>query len=191
MAKCLKGILSIDSKKRYDCAHALYALGELTAEEYVEYQTKKAEKTSDTTLVFAQLQPDRDTYTSDEWNLRQQLVLKAYKKFNNMKKIIAYAIVILDQTFKFDVAEEFAWAMIYSAFVLGSYYNNERCRILVESYRRIVDEERDNQYLIDTLADFAVDYTSVEVSMWESKKYKSFSMFLATVLKNPLKKSKV
>ena len=81
--------------------------------------------------------------------------------------------------------------MIYSAFVLGSYYNNERCRILIESYRKIVDVDRDKQYLIDKIADFAVEYTSVEVSMWESKKYKSFSMFLATVLKNPLKKSKV
>lgn len=191
MAKCLKGILSIDSKKRYDCAHALYALGELTAEEYVEYQTKKAEKNIDSTLSFAPLQPDRDTYTSDEWNVRQQIVLKAYKKFNNMKKIIANAIVILDQKFRCDVAEEFAWAMIYSAFVLGSYYNNERCRILIESYRKIVDVDRDKQYLIDTLADFAIEYTSVEVSMWESKKYKSFSMFLATVLKNPFKKSKV
>lgn len=190
MAKCLKGVLNIDAKKRYNCAHALYTLGQMSAEEYVEYETKTAEKKTDTTLVFAPLQPDRDTYTSDEWNLRQQLVLKAYKKFNNMKKVIAFAIVVLDNSFQTDVATEFAWAMIYSAFVLGSYYNQERCRILIESYRKIVDIERDKDYLIDKIADFAVEYTNVEVSLWESKKYKSFSMFLATVLKNPLKKVK-
>ena len=93
MAKCLKRHFEYRRKKRYDCAHALYALGELTAEEYVEYQTKKAEKNIDITLSFAPLQPDRDTYTSDEWNIRQQIVLKAYKKFNNMKKIIAMLLL--------------------------------------------------------------------------------------------------
>ena len=140
-------------------------------------------------LKFAELQPPPDQYTSDEWNKRQTYVLQAYKKFPKHKKIIAYAIVVLDSSVAFDLKTSFAESIIYASLVLGSYYNDETCRKLIKTYRQALLGTEDKD-LFDRVAEILCDLETIELSIWESKRWKSFSNFLGEVLKNPLKKIK-
>lgn len=190
MAKCLKGVLKLDPKKRSDATHALYSLGVVSAEKYIEHQAQVLEKKETAfALKFAELQPPPDQYTSDEWNKRQTYVLQAYKKFPKHKKIIAYAIVVLDSSFTFDLKTSFAESIIYASLVLGSYYNDETCRKLIKTYRQALLGTEDKD-LFDRVAEMLCDLETIELSIWESKRWKSFSNFLGEVLKNPLKKIK-
>lgn len=191
MAKCLKGVLQLDEKKRFDATHALYSLGSISAEKYIEHQTKVMEKTQKFSLQYAPLQPEADFYTSEEWTKRQQYVLQAYKKFQNHKKIIAYAIVVLDKMFDMDVKTCFAESMVYASLVLGSYYNDETCRRIIKTYRTVFDEFEEDSYLYERVAEITIQLESLEVSQWETGKCKSFSKFLGEVLNNPLKKRKI
>lgn len=190
MARCLKGVLQMDPAKRYDSQHALYSLGIVTAEEYIEHQRKVMEKSVRYDLQYADIRPEDDRYTSEEWQKRQQYAMQAYKKFQTKKKVIAYALYILDTIYVKDIKATFAKCVVYASLVFGSYYNDTESRKMVKTYRGLFDELEDDDEVFEELSNMLIKFDSTKMSAWESRKWSSFSKFLSETLKNPFKRIK-
>lgn len=189
VAKCLIGVLKIKPSERFNCARALYALGELTADEVFQYQEKKNDV--DTfTLKYAPIQPPRDYYTDSEWDERSKYFM-GIVKFNALKKIIAFALNLYDHfNPRFNVpmgdSERFVISVAYATMVLGSWYDDERCKQLIK-YLQDNWIEWGETTLMRKLCE-VVQYTDITtVSAWEEGKYTSFSEYMEEALKNPYK----
>ena len=183
VAKCLIGVLKIDPSERFNCARALYSLGDLTADEVFKYQEKKNHK--DTfTLKYAPIQPERIHYDDGEWQTRSKL-FHAVLKFSGLKKIIAYALNVYDylhDTYT-NTNERFLVSIAYSTMVLGSWYDDDRCKTLVKYTQKLFPCTESQ--LLRKLCIRVENMDLLTVSAWEEGKYTSFSEYMERALKNP------
>ena len=95
LAKCLLGCLQIDANKRYSCLRCLHSLGVFNAEEYMNMFESGVEST----VQYAPIKPyNSNKYDNDQWKERSTKFAELYKRFSTQKKVIAYALVIYDNT---------------------------------------------------------------------------------------------
>ena len=191
VAKCLLGCLKIDANNRFNCARSLHALGELEADAVFQYQDNLNSNKNEFTVQYATAKPEHHQYSFDEWNERREKFKKLYQKFPSQKRIIAYAIVIFDNV-ECLVSTQQHWcnSVIYSALVLGSYYNNKICHDMIEYARNLFHLYRDKNCCWNNICKFTQEILSEEVSVWEKGEQKSFTTFLKDVLQNPLERAK-
>lgn len=187
VAKCLIGILKINPSERFNCARALYALGELTADEVFQYQEKKNDV--DTfTLKYAPIQPPRNHYIDSGWETRSKFFM-GIVKFNALKKIIAFALNLYDYLLSKYIgsdSERFVISVAYATMVLGSWYDDDRCKQLIK-YLQNNWIQWGETALMRKLCE-VIPYTNITtVSAWEEGKYTSFSEYMDEALKNPYK----
>ena len=184
LSKCLLGVLRIDESKRFSAARALCAIGKLTADQLLDHEDEKK-----SSLAFAPIQPDKDTYTSDEWNKRADLVLETLKRHSTQRKVIAYALVVLDNTSDHMIDLKTRWyvSVMYAGLVLGGYYNNEKCASLIR-YARSKMYSEESTYSWNLISEAACKMDFIEVSEWEKGNHTSFTDFINKALKNPHKK---
>jgi serine/threonine protein kinase len=191
VAKCLVGVLAVNPSERFNCARALYSLGDLTADEVFMYQEKKNHP--DTfTLKFSPLQPERQQYSNAEWEERSSLFNPILKQFSSMKKILAYGLVIFDylktvNMFNTHVKDRFVVSICYSAIVLGSWYDDEMCSKLVKALLARGATITSKETLSNEICKVMERIDLLEVSSWEEGKYTNFNEYMATALKNPYK----
>lgn len=182
VAKCLIGCLTIDHNKRYGCTRALHALGAISSDTAMQIQEEGTEKT----VIYAPLKPSFDDLTLDCWKQRSKHFAELYKRFSTQKSIIAYAIVVFDKLSakKFSF-QHFINSVLYSALVLGSYYNSEICHKLIKYACESYSPYKTKQVCWDSLCEFTSRVYFADSSEWESGEHKSFSSFLKLVLKVP------
>lgn len=184
---CLKGLLEEDEVKRSDCTRALFNLGVIDSEALVNHQDNKLNGVLESTVIYADLQPEKDYYTSEEWTTRRQLFYGFFKKFYELKTVIAYAVVVFDAIKIENMQKRFAFSVIYSVLVMGSYHIDKKCTKVVHwaEQKYFADHECFN-FMCNQISSIKI----LEVSSWESKKYTNFNKFLGRILNNPLKKQK-
>lgn len=185
--RCLKGLLQEDERKRSDCTRALFNLGVIDSEALVNHQDKKLNGVLDSSVTYADIQPEKDHYTASEWSTRRNLFHSFFKKFFQLKTVIAYAVVVFD-SIDFDSMEKrFAFSVIYSVMVMGTYHIDKTCQKVVHwaQSKYFTDDD-----MFDYLCTKIPSLRILEVSLWQSKKYTNFNKFLGSVLNNPLKKQK-
>jgi serine/threonine protein kinase len=187
VAKCLLGCLKIDASKRYGCPRVLHALGVLDADIAWGYQESGVEST----VQYAPMKPYNSHHYDDEgWKERTNKFAELYKRFPTQKKVIAYAIVIYDNTEPaFSTIRHYCNCVLYSALALGSYYNSERCNKLIKYVCGLYSPFKNKGCVFHTISKFVERVVTKDVSLWEKGDFKSFSTFLRSVLEIPKKES--
>ncbi len=188
VAKCLLGSLKIDPKTRYGCTRCLHALGSMSAEDVFTYQESGVEST----VLYAPTQPySFHYYDIDVWKERSKKFAELYKRFPSQKSVIAYAIVVYDNT---DILSSTTWhfanSVNYSALVLGSYYNSEVCNKLIKYACTQYGTHLRKEDIYDEICDFTQHVTTKKSSLWEKGDEKSFTTFLKKVLEPPKEENK-
>jgi len=188
VAKCLLGCLEITTNKRYTCLRCLHSLGVLDAETYMNLFEQGVEST----VQYAPIQPYNSLYyDEDGWKERSSKFAELYKRFSSQKKVIAYAVVIYDNTDRLNCStlQHFCNSVLYSALVLGSYYNSERCNKLIKYACGLYSSYREKDFAFDRICEFSERVTTKYVSLWEKGDLKSFTAFLRSVLEIPKEES--
>ena len=188
VAKCLLGCLHIDATKRHTCLRCLHSLGVLDAEKYMDYFESGVEPT----VQYAPIKPyNSKHYDEDGWKERSTKFAELYKRFSTQKKVIAYAVVIYDNTERLNTPriQHFCNSVLYSALVLGSYYNSERCNKLIKYACGLYSPYREKEFVFDRICEFAERVTTKDVSLWEKGDLRSFTAFLRSVLEIPKEES--
>ena len=183
VAKCLIGCLKIDPNKRYSCSRALHALGVIDADAAWECQESGVEQT----VKYAPLKPNYHYYDVDEWKERSRKFTEIYKRFPSQKGVIAYAIVVYDNV---DICwcsrlQHFCNSMLYSAMVLGSYYNNETCYKMIKYLCNLYSPYAKKETCWDEISLFTERVITKDASLWQKGEVKSFTTFLKSVLTPP------
>lgn len=191
VAKCLLGCLKIDFNNRFNCARALHALGELEADAVFKYQDNVSTNKVEFTVKYASIKPVSDNYSIEEWNKRSELFSNLYKNFPSQKRIIAYSIVLYDNVKRVStILQHWCNCVIYSALVLGSYYNNKLCHNMIEYVRNLFELYKDKECCWKNICQFTEEIITEKVSVWEQDEHKSFTSFLRNTLQNPLERTK-
>lgn len=192
VAKCLIGCLKIDPNSRFNCARALHALGKMTADEALQYQDNLNANKIEYTVDYALPKPyDSKKYELNGWKERSKQFAEIYRRFPSQKKIIAYAIVIYDETqMTTSLTQHLCDSVIYSALVLGSYYNNKSCHDLIKHMCKMYDPYSDTEHCWDCICMFTERVTTKKVSLWEKGDTKSFTTYLKMCLEVPKEENK-
>ena len=191
VAKVLVGCLAIDPKERFNCARALFKMGELTADEVMEFQEDSGKFS---TLKYAPIQPRRDLYNPDEWDQRAKWFNDLYQKFPKQRQIIAYALVVFDRfcfhpIMKSQSLLRFAWSVMYSALVIGTFYKVQKLIQHVQGMYDPWSHSKSDSVILNGICKWTEKFYTgmqfIDISEWESGKEKSFNVFMKSALKNP------